>query len=161
MLTFYFYRTFARHHFTSTGCPLCCAHYPEGAWFGGNVYPSRWGTAGRKEAWWVWSNLWMLLIISWQCMQSESREIVWTWFSCKYAYIQLIWARTLTNWCGCIAGVLYGAVLLVTEICQRNPEGCKRFRKVTSDYNVNVTPYRKMHKVNKLEVNFVMCQFVK
>ncbi|KAM4809109.1 AP-1 complex subunit gamma-like 2 isoform 2-T2 [Rhinophrynus dorsalis] len=27
-------------------------------------------------------------------------------------------------------GVLYGAVLLVTEICQRQPEACKRFRKL-------------------------------
>ncbi|XP_072271203.1 AP-1 complex subunit gamma-like 2 [Pyxicephalus adspersus] len=27
-------------------------------------------------------------------------------------------------------GVLYGAVLLVTEICQRHPEACKRFRKI-------------------------------
>ncbi|KAM5192823.1 AP-1 complex subunit gamma-like 2 isoform 1-T3 [Mantella aurantiaca] len=27
-------------------------------------------------------------------------------------------------------GVLYGAVLLVTEICQRHPEACKHFRKI-------------------------------
>uniref|UniRef100_A0A8C7LWF8 AP-1 complex subunit gamma n=1 Tax=Oncorhynchus kisutch TaxID=8019 RepID=A0A8C7LWF8_ONCKI len=52
---------------------------------------------------------------------------------CRHTHTQLSVWQLFPSWFGLIAGVLHGAVVLITELCERNPETLEQFRKAVPE----------------------------
>uniref|UniRef100_A0A4W5RZ80 AP-1 complex subunit gamma n=1 Tax=Hucho hucho TaxID=62062 RepID=A0A4W5RZ80_9TELE len=52
---------------------------------------------------------------------------------CRHKHTQLSVWQLFPSWFGLIAGVLHGAVVLITELCERNPDTLEQFRKAVPE----------------------------